>query len=82
MTYQAPVREHRFLLEEVLDIAAYAELPGFKDAPAELIGQVLEEAARYCQEVLAALNAVGDREGCKYAQGDASVATPTGFKAA
>ena len=33
MTYRPPVREHRFLLRDVLEIDKLANLPGFAEAP-------------------------------------------------
>ena len=78
MTYRAPVRDQAFLLNEVLGVAAYSELPGFADASADLVQQVLEEGARFCEGVLAPLNPVGDRQGCTWSpQG---VKTPDGFR--
>ena len=79
MTYQPPVREHLFLLREVLAIESLANLPGFAEAPMDLVEQVLEEAAKFCGEVLAPLNRVGDKEGCVW-NPDGSVTTPPGFK--
>ncbi len=82
MTYKAPVRDHLFLLNEVLDLASHSGLPGFADATPELCAQLLLEAARFSEEVLAPLNTVGDREGCRYDAATAAVATPPGFKEA
>jgi alkylation response protein AidB-like acyl-CoA dehydrogenase len=79
MTYQPPVREHLFLLRDVLEIEKYANLPGFADAPMDLIEQILGESARVCAEVLAPLNGVGDKHGC-VRNADGSVTTPPGFK--
>src|SRR4051812_37165961 len=79
MAYKAPVKEHLFLLNEVLNLQSYSNLPGFADATPELTGQLLEEAARFCEGVLEPLNAVGDREGCKHDPATAAVKTPTGF---
>ncbi|MGD9966765.1 MAG: acyl-CoA dehydrogenase C-terminal domain-containing protein [Hyphomonadaceae bacterium] len=80
-SYTAPLREYRFLLNDVLDIGRYSNLPSFSDAPIDLIDQVLEEGAKFCEGVLAPLNKVGDEHGCKRAD-DGSVATPPGFKEA
>lgn len=78
MTYQAPVREHLFLLRDVLNIAQYADLPGFADASMDVVSQILEEAGKFCGEVLAPLNGVGDKHGCHW--NDGVVTTPPGFK--
>ena len=81
MAYQAPVRDQMFILRDVLDLAAYGDLPGFADADLETVEQVLTEGAKFCEEVLAPLNRVGDLEGCVWSP-DNTVRTPTGFKAA
>ena len=73
------MREHLFLLKDVLGIEAYANLPGFADAPMDLVEQVLEEGAKFCQEVLAPLNKIGDEHGCTRSA-DGAVTTPPGFK--
>jgi alkylation response protein AidB-like acyl-CoA dehydrogenase len=78
-SYKAPLREYKFLLNDVLDIGRYSNLPSFADAPADLIDQVLEEGAKFCEGVLAPLNKVGDEHGCKRSD-DGSVKTPPGFK--
>ena len=82
MAYKAPVKEHLFLLNEVLNLEKHSNLPGFADATPDLTGQLLEEAGRFCEQVLEPLNAVGDREGCRYDPATAAVTTPTGFKEA
>ena len=81
MSYQPPVREHLFILRDVLEIEKLANLPGFADAPLDLVEQILEESAKFSAEVLAPLNAVGDKHGCVW-RDDGSVTTPPGFKEA
>jgi alkylation response protein AidB-like acyl-CoA dehydrogenase len=76
-TYKAPVEDVMFLLSDVFHVERYDNVPGFTDL--ETIGAVLGEAGKFCEEVLAPLNKVGDKEGCKR-NTDGSVTTPTGFK--
>jgi hypothetical protein len=80
-TYKAPVDDVMFLLGDVFHIERFNNLPGFADATPDLVEAVLAEAAKFCQDVLAPLNRVGDKEGC-HRHEDGSVATPTGFKQA
>jgi alkylation response protein AidB-like acyl-CoA dehydrogenase len=80
-TYTAPVKDTRFILESVLDIGRYSNLPGFSNATPDLIEAILEEAGRFASEVLQPLNRIGDEVGCKRNE-DGSVVTPPGFKEA
>jgi len=78
VTYRAPVRDQAFILNDVLRVESYAALPGFGDISADLVSQVLEEGAKFCEGVIAPLNTVGDKQGCTWSpQG---VKTPDGFK--
>ncbi|MBI1218531.1 MAG: acyl-CoA dehydrogenase [Rhodobacteraceae bacterium] len=77
--YTAPTKDIQFLLHDVLKVSA-SEVPGFADLDADTTGAILDEAGRLATEVLAPLNPVGDREGCRLENG--VVYTPTGFKAA
>ena len=81
MTYQPPVKDHTFLLRDVLEIEKYANLPGFADASMDVVEQILAEAGKFTSEVLAPLNSVGDKEGCHWSA-DHTVKTPKGFKEA
>ena len=81
MPYRAPVRDQMFVLRDVLKLDGYANLPGFADASVDTVEQVLEEAAKFAEGVLAPLNRVGDVEGCTWSN-DNTVRTPTGFKEA
>ncbi len=80
--YAAPLRDMQFVLHELLNVEAEVkQMPKHADLDADTINQVLEEAGKFCSEVLFPLNQVGDREGCTY-EGDGVVKTPTGFKEA
>ena len=71
----------KFLIHEVFDFDEhYKGLPGGDEATPDIVDAVLEECARFSEEVLSPLNAVGDEEGCTLADG--KVTTPTGFKEA
>jgi acyl-CoA dehydrogenase len=78
-SYKAPVDDVQFLLNDVFHIDRYSNLPGFADASPDVVEAILGEAAKLSEEVLAPLNRVGDKEGCKRGS-DGSVTTPAGFK--
>ena len=77
-TYKAPLRDMRFLLNDVLRISEYSSLPGYSEASAETVDAILDSGAKFASEVLQPLNVVGDRQGC-VRRPDGSVKTPDGF---
>ncbi|WP_374280796.1 acyl-CoA dehydrogenase C-terminal domain-containing protein [Novosphingobium sp.] len=79
--YKAPARDTRFVLNEVLKLEQYAALPTFENAGPDMVDTIVEECGKFAAEVLAPLNPVGDKEGCKR-NPDGSVTTPSGFKEA
>ena len=77
-TYRAPLRDMRFVLNELLDAGTVATLPGYEEATPDVIDAVIEEGARLCENTLLPLNRPADEEGCHYENG--AVRTPAGFK--
>lgn len=79
--YKAPLRDMRFLINDVLDYPGhYAQLSNGAEATPEMVDAILDGAATLCEEVLSPLNATGDEEGCHLKDG--VVTTPKGFKEA
>ena len=79
--YKAPLRDMRFLINEVLDFPGhYASLSNGAEATPDTVEAILEGAAAICEDVIAPLNLSGDAEGCKFDKGE--VSTPAGFKEA
>jgi alkylation response protein AidB-like acyl-CoA dehydrogenase len=81
MAYKAPVRDLTFILNEVLEIDRYTNQPGFTDVSSDLVQQILEEGAKFAEEVIAPINHSGDKEGCHWAEGGV-VTGPKGWKEA
>ena len=79
MSYQAPLRDMRFVLHELFDVAGHCEHLG-NGLDRELIDGVLEEAAAFTANEIAPLNRNSDEEGCQLVDG--KVSTPKGFRAA
>ena len=79
-SYQAPVDDVLFLLNDVLGIHRYDNLEGFSDASPDVVEAVLNEGGKLASEILAPLNLAGDREGCTR-HPDGSVTAPKGFRA-
>jgi alkylation response protein AidB-like acyl-CoA dehydrogenase len=78
--YVAPLKDMRFVLNELAGLGEVAKLPGYEDASPETVDAILEEAAKFASEVLDPLNYSGDQEGSVWKDG--AVKTPKGFKEA
>jgi alkylation response protein AidB-like acyl-CoA dehydrogenase len=80
MSYTAPLKDMLFDIEHLANIGEIARLPGFEDAGLETAQAVLEECARFNQDVVAPLNVEGDRNPSSFKGGE--VTTTPGFKEA
>jgi len=79
--YTAPLRDMQFVMHELLKVESELKaMPAHADLDAETINQVLEEAGKFCSEVVFPINQSGDIEGCTWNNG--VVTTPAGFKQA
>jgi len=79
--FRVDLDEISFNLRHVADLDGLAKLEAFEHVEADVVDQVLAEAARFAEEVVAPLNRVGDTEGARRLD-DGSVVTPTGFREA
>ncbi|GLT23702.1 acyl-CoA dehydrogenase [Zoogloea oryzae] len=80
--YQAPLRDMRFVIHELVGSSPICALPAYADCDAGLIDAVLEEAGRFAGDILSPLNPVGDRDGARWqtgADGKGEVRTAAGF---
>ncbi len=81
--YRAPLRDMRFVFDEVLDAyATLQSLPSQREFGNDLGGAILEEAAKLAENVLAPVNGSGDKAGCQYDPASKTVTTPPGFREA
>ncbi len=78
--YKAPLRDMRFLIDEVFDFHGRYQALGASDATPDMVAAILDEGSKFCEQVLAPLNRSGDEEGCHFDNG--VVTTPKGFKEA
>ena len=63
-TYSPPIRDMQFVINDVLQISRFSNLPGFADATEDMISAILEEGGKLAANVLHPINHSGDQEGC------------------
>jgi len=80
MSYQAPVKDMLFCMQELAALEEVARLPGFEDAGIDTAQAVLEECAKFNEGVVAPLNWEGDKQPSSWKDG--RVTTTPGFKEA
>jgi alkylation response protein AidB-like acyl-CoA dehydrogenase len=82
-SYTPPLRDQQFVMHELLGaVDELKKMPRYAEVDAATLNQVVEEAGKFCAEVLFPLNRSGDEEGCHYDPATRTVATPQGFKEA
>jgi len=80
VSYQAPLKDMLFVMNELAQLPIVNQLPGCEDATLDTVEAVLEENARFCGEVIAPLNHPSDKEPSFWHDGQ--VTTSNGFKEA
>ena len=76
--YRAPLRDIRFVMHELLESEQlYQTLPGYEESTRDLMNAIIEEGAKFAENVLSPLNQTGDEEGCHWSE--EGVRTPAGF---
>ena len=73
----APIRDMKFVIEELIGLDTVNSLPGYEEASSDVTTAILEEAGKLARDVLSPINRNGDREGSRLENG--VVITPTGF---
>jgi alkylation response protein AidB-like acyl-CoA dehydrogenase len=79
-TYNAPLKDMQFVLNELAGLDRVAKLPGCEEVTPDLVEAILDEANKFASGVLAPLNRAGDVEGAHWS--DKAVTMPKGFKQA
>ncbi|AZG73249.1 acyl-CoA dehydrogenase C-terminal domain-containing protein [Shewanella livingstonensis] len=78
--YKAPIRDVKFVMQELLDCEGHYQRLGYQDATIDMVDAIIAEAAKLTEQVVAPLNQIGDQQGCTWKDG--VVTTPDGFKEA
>ncbi len=76
--FSAPLQDMNFIIREVAGLDSINTLPGLEEATPDLVEAVLEEANKFCSQILAPLNQSGDREKVQWKAG--VVKTASGWK--
>lgn len=79
--YRAPLREFEFLMQQVFALPNFwQKLDTLSEVDWDTATEILKQAGKWCEEVLAPLNREADEEGCHLIDGQ--VTSPKGFKQA
>lgn len=80
MSYSAPIKDMMFAIEHLADLKSMATVPGREQFDRDTAQAILEECGKFCSEIVAPLNHVGDKQPSFFENGN--VTTTPGFKAA
>jgi len=80
MTFSTPTKDIAFALEKMAGFDALARSGAFPEMSDDLVGAILEEMGKYCDNTIAPLNWTSDQNGAALENG--VVRTSPGFKAA
>ncbi len=80
MTFAAPVADIAFTLKHAAGLTRAIDAGLYGDLTEDVVDAVLEEAGKFATDVIAPLNAVGDRHGTPFKDG--TVTMPPGWKEA
>ena len=78
--YLAPLKDIRFVMQDLAGLDQIASLPGFEEATPDVVDAILDEAAKFAGGILSPLNQAGDQDGARWK--DTVVTTTPGFKEA
>ncbi len=78
--YSAPVKDMRFVLDNIAGLDDLSKLDGFAHVEGDVVDAILEEASKFAGNVLSPLNKPGDLTGSHVKDG--VVTTPPGWKEA
>jgi alkylation response protein AidB-like acyl-CoA dehydrogenase len=63
--YKAPVEDIKFLFNHVLNFKEISKLSGYEDASPDIVEAILEQAAKFYEQVLSPTNKIADHQGSK-----------------
>ena len=81
--YNPPLRDQQFVIHELLGaVDQLKTMPAYAEIDADTVNAVVEEAGKFCAEVLQPINRSGDEEGCHFDATARTVKAPAGFREA